>query len=107
MAVSRSFGDLKSKSPSFGGVPEALSAVPEIWSFLLNETADFIVMGSDGVFDVMKNENVVELVWNGVRKHKLSFKHCGEIVNAILETALERKTQDNLSCIVINFKHSD
>ena len=43
-------------------------AVPEIRSFRLEqEECDFIVIGSDGIFDKLSNEEVAECVWMSVK----------------------------------------
>ncbi len=43
-------------------------AVPEIRSFRLeSEECDFIVIGSDGIFDKLSNEEAAECVWMSVK----------------------------------------
>ena len=54
LAMSRSIGDLKGKS--IGVISE-----PGILEYDINETTKFIVIASDGVWEFMKNENVIEI----------------------------------------------
>ena len=54
LAMSRSIGDLKGKS--IGVIAE-----PGILEYDINETTKFIVIASDGVWEFMKNENVIEI----------------------------------------------
>jgi len=44
LKVSRTFGDIEAKFPKYGGNPNAVIATPEIRSFKINETHDFIVL---------------------------------------------------------------
>ena len=54
LAMSRSIGDLKGKS--IGVIAE-----PGILEYDINETTKFIVIASDGVWEFLKNENVIEI----------------------------------------------
>ena len=62
LAISRSFGDAEAKMKNLGGNPNAVIAVPEIVKFTIKQNSDFILLASDGIFDVMfaphwKDEN--------------------------------------------------
>lgn len=55
-----------------GGNPGVVVAIPEIRSFNIltpdsNTESDFIIMGSDGIFDKLSNEDVTECMWMSVR----------------------------------------
>ncbi len=69
--MSRSFGDIEAKNPKFGGMPNVLISTPDIKSVKLTEDIDFIVLGCDGIFDQMSNEEVVESVWITNRESKM------------------------------------
>mmetsp|Transcript_27172 Transcript_27172/g.26838 ORF Transcript_27172/g.26838 Transcript_27172/m.26838 type:complete len:114 (+) Transcript_27172:248-589(+) len=62
LSVSRTFGDIDAKNADFGGNPNVLIATPEIKSFKIKKQHDFIVMGCDGIFDVMSSKDVVSTV---------------------------------------------
>lgn len=87
-------------------------ATPEITSFKLNSTDhDFIVLGCDGIFDKMSNENILECVWNSVsdnRQMKVAnniHKQTGMAVEYILKNSLLRRTLDNVTVVMISFKN--
>lgn len=67
LSVSRTFGDVEAKVARFGGNPNVVIAAPEITSFKIsNLEHDFIVLGCDGIFDKLSNEDVVRCAWNSV-----------------------------------------
>jgi len=48
-------------------------AIPEIRSFRLEpDECDFIVIGSDGIFDKLSNEEVAECVWMSVKDNEVN-----------------------------------
>ena len=59
LSVSRTFGDLEAKHPDLGGMGGVVICDPEIISLRggANEL-DFIVFGSDGIFDKLKTEDI-------------------------------------------------
>lgn len=50
----------------YGGNPNVLIAEPEIKAFRILDDYDFIVMGTDGIFDKLTNKDIITSVWNGV-----------------------------------------
>jgi hypothetical protein len=65
---------------------------------------DFIVIGSDGIFDQMSNEDVSKCVWQTLKqsnKGKNLHSICGESVDVILKTSLAQKSLDNVTCLLI------
>lgn len=56
LSVSRTFGDLEAKHLDLGGIPGVVVCDPDV-NYLPNgaNELDFIVMGSDGIFDKLKN----------------------------------------------------
>ena len=55
LAVSRSIGDAKSKIKESGGIPGCIIATPEVFMFDNSSNLDFIIMGCDGIFDNLTN----------------------------------------------------
>jgi protein phosphatase 2C family protein 2/3 len=45
LSVSRSFGDVEAKHTKYGGNPNVITAIPEIISFKIDNSMDFIVIG--------------------------------------------------------------
>lgn len=63
LSVSRAIGDAHAKIQQLGGNPNVVIPKPDIKKFKLNESFDFIVMGSDGLFDKQSNSDIVKSVW--------------------------------------------
>mmetsp|Transcript_7576 Transcript_7576/g.7119 ORF Transcript_7576/g.7119 Transcript_7576/m.7119 type:complete len:116 (-) Transcript_7576:358-705(-) len=60
LSVSRTFGDLEAKIEKLGGNPNVVISQPEIKAFRVTGSHDFIVMGSDGIFDKISNRETVQ-----------------------------------------------
>lgn len=120
LSVSRTFGDLEAKMAALGGNPRVVVAMPEINKFRIDfgerEDCDYIVMGSDGIFDKLSNEEVAECVWMSVRDvNKESnlesstpvinvHKQIGMGVEYVIKNALLRRSLDNVTVVVIAFE---
>jgi len=65
LSVSRTFGDAEAKLAITGGNPNVVISIPEIKSFKITRDHDFIVLGSDGIFDKLSNRDTIQCVWNG------------------------------------------
>ena len=109
LAVTKSIGDIKAKKKEFGGKQGSIINKPDIFIHDINSTDDFIVMGCDGIFDDLSNQEVSDAAWFVFKNlskeknydiHELSQDAC----DLIMKFALEKQTSDNLSCIVIGFE---
>ena len=105
LAVSRAFGDVDAKVKELGGNPNVLIAVPEIKSFTVKANIDFICIGSDGIFDRLSNQDVVELVWD----KSLSFNENDPLcrvcrgVERVINEAMSRMSYDNVTLLCVAF----
>lgn len=68
LSVSRTFGDCVAKMERYGGNPLCIVATPEISVFPLNEDTDFVLMGSDGIFDKLENNEIQAAMFQGTLK---------------------------------------
>lgn len=104
LSVCRTFGDAEAKLGPNGN-PNVVIAVPEIKSFKIEEGHDFIIMGSDGIFDKLSNKEAVQCVWNSIRQERMEKVHqqCGVAVDTVLKNALFRKSLDNVTVVMIAF----
>ena len=109
LAVTKSIGDIKAKKKEFGGKQGSIINKPDIFIHDINSTDDFLVMGCDGIFDDLSNQEVSDAAWFVFKNlskeknydiHELSQDAC----DIIMKFALEKQTSDNLSCIVIGFE---
>lgn len=93
LAVSRSVGDIFLKEPV-----QFVSPVPEINQHLLTPDDDFMVLASDGLFDVLHNREVVD----SIRFHKKS-KDDVNIGEILAKKAIKYGSGDNITVVIVNF----
>ncbi|XVE73504.1 hypothetical protein DITRI_Ditri11bG0123300 [Diplodiscus trichospermus] len=101
LSVSRALGDWDMKFPKGSSSP--LIAEPEFRQMLLTEDDEFLVIGCDGIWDVMSSQHAVSLVRRGLRRHD-DPEQCAR--DLVME-ALRRNTFDNLTVIVVCFSAPD
>jgi len=87
LVLSRSLGDLFCKK--FG-----VSNIPDISVNKLDRNVKYIVVASDGIWDVVKDNELLEL--SGNRKNAEGL--CKDLV----KLSINKETKDNVSCIVIS-----
>ena len=109
LAVMRTIGDIKAKKKEYGGIPGSIINKPDIFIYDINSSNDFIVMGCDGIFDDLSNQEVSNAAWYIFKNeskeknydiHELSQDAC----DLIIKYAMEKQTSDNLSCIIIGLE---
>ena len=112
LSVSRTLGDAEAKLKIFGGNPNIIICEPDIYSFNIEkEDVDYIILGCDGIFDQLNNDDIFECVSLIINRYYIHNKEsdlhkiCGDIVNLILNASMERKSFDNVTCIFICFKN--
>eukprot|EP00475_Leptophrys_vorax_P030171 TRINITY_DN45004_c1_g1_i1.p1 TRINITY_DN45004_c1_g1~~TRINITY_DN45004_c1_g1_i1.p1 ORF type:complete len:315 (+),score=13.80 TRINITY_DN45004_c1_g1_i1:342-1286(+) len=95
LAVSRAFGDFDLKG-------HGLICRPEVLVRTVEPTDEFIVMASDGVWDVLKNTEVVEIVANAWPRSKAA-KLVAQ--KAVANWAKEKhaNSRDDISVVVVFF----
>lgn len=101
MSVSRAFGDLDNKY---------ISQIPDIYDYKITHDK-FIVMGCDGVWDVLGNQEVVDYVLEIydnmiIQKKKIvdmKGKSDNNIAQKLAEYAIEKDSKDNISVYIIFF----
>ena len=60
--MSRTFGDIESEDELFGEKKGVVVALPDVSEFDLNEDYNFIVIGCDGIFDVLSNYEIIDCI---------------------------------------------
>ena len=123
LSVSRTIGDIEAKNEKFGGNPNVIISVPDIFEYDLKKNKiDFFIMGCDGIFDQMNNDEIIDCAWmilnnknNNEEKNldndsdniEINFKNynihekCGLIVDFIIKASMVRKSFDNVTCLMI------
>jgi len=95
LAMTRSLGDLYFKQPTSLSIAE-----PDIQIIPLTDKDLFLVLATDGIFDVLNNQEVVDL----------ALKHWDdpeEAAKSVVRTAYQRGSDDNLTVLVIQFGWAD
>lgn len=109
LSITRSFGDVEAKLPQYGGKPGVLISVPEISKIEINSEVDFIILGCDGIFDKLTNEETIQAAWKGIERavnqRKTSLSEVLQAgVEEVLDKCMAKRAPDNLSAILICFK---
>lgn len=108
LSISRSIGDIDTKIYELGGIPDVIIAVPEIKIFKIHSDTDFILLGSDGIFERLDKREVVRIVaesaesFDGETHEKLA----KGIENVIVES-VNRGSEDNVTLLGIAFDNLD
>ena len=101
--LARTFGDIEYKAlkeESWGRKFKAdlIIAIPEVEHNIIQDHDEFVVMASDGIFDVMSDQAVV----NFVRKYLLNDPDVEKAAAALITEAIkERGSVDNCSVGVV------
>ena len=86
LAVTRSMGDF-----GYNG----MTCEPYVERTIV-ESGDYLVIASDGIFDVIEDPMLVKYI---NKNHKE--RPCSEIVKQICNDAVDFGSEDNISCIVL------
>ena len=112
LSVTRTIGDYKFKAKQYGSIQGSIISTPEIFEFDYIDTYDFIVMGCDGIYDFLNNNQIIDSVFWIVKKlakeknydiHQLTGIAC----DMVIKYAMDLRSEDNLSCIIIGLNGLD
>lgn len=123
MACVRSIGDYSIKYKSTDDekgnntinsqqMKHSIISEPEIMSLDYYPFNDFIIMGCDGIFDVLTNNQIVNAAYFCLKKlgkekgYNLT-NLSGDVCDYIIKLAMVKESEDNLSCIFIAFDGID
>lgn len=107
LAMTRALGDHMLKMPMLPN--DVVSNVPDITSTDVTKQDSFIILACDGVWDVINDQQAVQLVLESMRELtpiarqlEADGRSMAEILSRMLvEEALARGSNDNISCLVI------
>ena len=105
LSVSRTIGDMQAKIEKYGGKRGVIIAVPDINFFEMNNKFEFLIIGCDGIFDVLSNDDIVDCYKLAVKNYgdREIGKFCGKFAEIIIKMAMSKESYDNVSCIVVVF----
>jgi protein phosphatase 2C family protein 2/3 len=96
----------------YGGNPRGVIVNPDVFKFKPDSNTDFLLMGSDGVFDKMESLEVSKYFWSECRamtnqSTDATFEHvsdcCGKGTDRVLRASMEKESMDNVSVVVISY----
>lgn len=107
LAMTRALGDHLLKTPILPN--DVVSNTPDVTSTKLFQEDTFIILACDGLWDVVSDQQAVQLVLDGMRELmpiarqlEAEGRSLAEILARMLvEEALARGSTDNVSCVVI------
>ena len=114
LSVSRTIGDIEAKEINLGGNPNVIISEPDIFIYdIIEDNIDFFVMGCDGIFDQLNSKEIFDCVWNVINNGDKILKEnnnihsqCGKAVEFIIKSSMERKSFDNVTCLMAMFKNN-
>ncbi|KAJ9141078.1 hypothetical protein P3X46_031655 [Hevea brasiliensis] len=99
LSVTRALGDWHIEGMKVKGEKGGLlSAEPELKLITLTKEDEFLIIGSDGIWDVFSNQNSVSFARRRLQEHNDVKLCCKEMVEA-----KKRGATDNLTVVVISF----
>jgi len=97
LAITRALGDFEMKE----GAP-CLSNIPHVTRTVINKTDQFLVMASDGIWDVYQDEAVFDLVKSlDFNTNDLVTDKPKDLAKILVQKSQELGSKDNISCIAI------
>jgi protein phosphatase 1L len=120
LAVSRSIGDPYYKAYTWGEVAENLYLAwpqghtrifhgdivipnPECVTIDINKNDEFLIIASDGLWDVVTGDDATSFVQTCL----MSNKTAAEVAKELCELALRLGSGDNVTCIIVLFVHEN
>lgn len=111
LATSRAFGDFSFKPASSGAdikMEDVVISVPEIREIHLDfVTDDFILIGSDGIFDSLGNQEITDFVNERLSNMYIGSQDAQKVAEELIAHAYKAnisrdfKESDNLSVIIV------
>ena len=96
LSVSRTIGDISMKTS------QLVSSEPESWESHLTHVDEFLILACDGVWDVMSSQQAIDTVRGNLFRNNEDAELASK---ALAEEAFRKGSTDNISVVVVNFKH--
>ena len=109
LSVSRTIGDIEAKDRKYGGNPNVIISIPEIKYFDNTDKNDFILIFCDGVYEKLKNKDIIDCIWNEINNKKFADIHnmAGYSIEELINKCMMEDSSDNLTAIMICLKSYD
>ncbi|GKT21310.1 Protein phosphatase 2C family like protein [Aduncisulcus paluster] len=92
LAVSRAIGD--------HGLKKFVISDPDVYTHVITDQDEFLIIACDGVWDVMSDEDAVECVRSSLRSEKSPQK----AAHKLADKAIKARSQDNVSVLLVLLK---
>ncbi len=99
LAITRAHADFEMKDDVNG-----LSNIPHITRTPLEDTDRYLIIASDGVWDVINDKNLFILVDEYDKNKEKNQCNQNSLANVIVKRAFDLNSKDNISCIAIELK---
>ena len=106
--LSRSLGDLKHKQkPGLTPEEQPITCWPDTKTRILKPTDDFIVMAWDGIWEVKTSQEIVDFIYERIKKDMKLSKIVEELLDSLISpdyTVTQGLGCDNMSWIIIKLR---
>ncbi|KAH7729885.1 phosphatase 2C containing protein [Aphelenchoides avenae] len=104
LAMSRTLGDYQYKcEPNLPLHKQEVSPEPSVFVLERNrDTEDFLVLACDGIFDVVQNEELIDLI----NARKIVTDDLEYVTQQILDTCLSKGSTDSMTMILVAFDNA-
>ena len=104
LSVSRTIGDVELKTEKYGGKKGIIIPNPDITVHNNLGGAKYIVLGCDGIFDVLSNEEIAAMFVEA-KENTDNIEHfCDVVADMIIKGAMIKESFDNVSCVVVELQ---
>lgn len=101
LAVSRAFGDFQYKNrPDLPARNQKVTCFPDIDVWTRTPGDELLVLGCDGVWDVMSSQEGVDLVRQILLTGEENME---QVAEELIDIALQKGSRDNISAVVVKF----
>jgi len=90
LSLSRAFGDFSSKP--------FITHIPDIFTIQVNENNNYLILASDGLWDVCENQEVVDIINKSYQKND---KQISSICKNLLQISRSKGSTDNITILFI------
>ena len=103
LAVARAFGDASLKTPE---VSKAVTAEPEITSFRPLLEDEFIIIATDGLWDVMTSQDAVDFVCEALRSSGIDFDAMKRGIDISINEELVKRKLDGIADLMASHAYT-
>lgn len=89
-------------------IHDVVTPRPDVIEKDFDDQMDFVFLGTDGIFDVLSNQKIIEIIWSTIDYYKgktLDKKTVlEEAINNVMRKALMKESDDNITAILVCFR---